>query len=72
MAAMPRFCLLPLEHLSVNFSPVYPVNGYRNHIRNLRRKLEINPDYPAIIQSRHGRGYSIQTQVKVQESQQTG
>lgn len=44
----------------------------RNHIRNLRRKLEINPDYPAIIQSRHGRGYSIQTQVKVQESQQTG
>ena len=26
--ATPRFCLLPLEHLSVNFSPVYPVNGY--------------------------------------------
>jgi DNA-binding response OmpR family regulator len=40
----------------------------RNHIRNLRRKLEINPDYPAIIQSRHGRGYSIQAQVTVQES----
>lgn len=37
----------------------------RNHIRNLRRKLEINPDYPAIIQSRHGRGYSIQAQVTV-------
>ena len=40
----------------------------RNHIRNLRRKLEINPDYPAIIQSRHGRGYSIQAQVTVQDA----
>lgn len=31
----------------------------RNHVRNLRRKLEDNPDRPAIIQSRHGRGYVI-------------
>jgi two-component system alkaline phosphatase synthesis response regulator PhoP len=36
----------------------------RNHIRNLRRKLESNPDHPAIIQSRHGRGYSIKANVK--------
>ncbi len=37
----------------------------RNHIRNLRRKLEQNPDHPEIIQSRHGRGYSIQANVEV-------
>ena len=35
----------------------------RNHIRNLRRKLEENPDYPAIIQSRHGRGYTVRARV---------
>jgi DNA-binding response OmpR family regulator len=35
----------------------------RNHIRNLRRKLEDDPERPAIIQSRHGRGYSIKAQV---------
>jgi len=39
----------------------------RNHIRNLRRKLEINPDYPSIIQSRHGRGYSIRANVQYPE-----
>ncbi|MBN1679185.1 MAG: response regulator transcription factor [Anaerolineae bacterium] len=31
----------------------------RNHIRNLRRKLEKHPDRPAIIISSHGRGYSL-------------
>jgi DNA-binding response OmpR family regulator len=36
----------------------------RNHIRNLRRKVEDDPEHPAIIQSRHGRGYSIQAQVQ--------
>jgi len=36
----------------------------RNHIRNLRRKLEINPDHPHIVQSRHGRGYSIRAHVQ--------
>lgn len=39
----------------------------RNHIRNLRRKLEINPEYPDIIQSRHGRGYSIRGKVQISE-----
>lgn len=37
----------------------------RNHIRNLRRKLESDPDRPTIIQSRHGRGYTIRAQVFV-------
>lgn len=36
----------------------------RNHIRNLRRKLEEDPDHPEIIQSRHGRGYSIRAQIE--------
>lgn len=36
----------------------------RNHIRNLRRKLEDNPDRPTIIQSRHGRGYAVRAQVQ--------
>ncbi len=40
----------------------------RNHIRNLRRKLELDPDRPAIIQSRHGRGYSIRARVLVEDS----
>lgn len=37
----------------------------RNHVRNLRRKLEDNPDRPAIIQSRHGRGYVIKAFVHI-------
>lgn len=43
----------------------------RNHIRNLRRKLEIDPERPAIIQSRHGRGYAIKARVQI-ESQAVG
>ncbi len=37
----------------------------RNHIRNLRRKLEDTPERPEIIQSRHGRGYIIRANVEV-------
>jgi two-component system, OmpR family, response regulator MtrA len=42
----------------------YPAGGgdkalVRNHIRNLRRKIEIDPDHPVIIVSLHGRGYAI-------------
>lgn len=40
----------------------------RNHIRNLRRKLEVNPDHPDIIQSRHGRGYSVKANVEFADS----
>ncbi|MBZ0275703.1 MAG: response regulator transcription factor [Anaerolineae bacterium] len=39
----------------------------RNHIRNLRRKLEDDPDHPVIIQSRHGRGYTIKAQIQIQD-----
>ncbi|MCC6798505.1 MAG: response regulator transcription factor [Anaerolineae bacterium] len=31
----------------------------RNHVRNLRRKIEANPDLPEIVVSLHGRGYSV-------------
>lgn len=37
----------------------------RNHIRNVRRKLEDNPEKPAIIQSRPGRGYAIRASVQM-------
>lgn len=39
----------------------------RNHIRNLRRKLEDTPERPAIIQSRHGRGYIIKANINIQQ-----
>jgi DNA-binding response OmpR family regulator len=39
----------------------------RNHIRNLRRKLEDSPERPEIIQSRHGRGYTIKALVEFVE-----
>jgi DNA-binding response OmpR family regulator len=35
----------------------------RNHIRNLRNKIEEFPKRPSIIQSRHGRGYAVQALV---------
>jgi DNA-binding response OmpR family regulator len=36
----------------------------RNHIRNLRRKLEEDPERPEIIQSRHRRGYIVRAHVQ--------
>jgi DNA-binding response OmpR family regulator len=42
----------------------------RNHIRNLRRKIEVNPDYPAIIVSLHGRGYTTNAHVVYVEAEQ--
>ena len=35
----------------------------RNHIRNLRRKIEENPARPRIIVSLHGRGYTVRANV---------
>ncbi len=42
----------------------YPAGGgdtalVRNHVRNLRRKIESDPDHPTIIVSLHGRGYTV-------------
>jgi DNA-binding response OmpR family regulator len=31
----------------------------RNHVRNLRRKIEQDPDHPTIVTSLHGRGYTV-------------
>ncbi|MCL4250462.1 MAG: response regulator transcription factor [Anaerolineae bacterium] len=39
----------------------------RNHIHNLRQKLEQDPDRPAIIQSRHGRGYVIKAHIQLEQ-----
>jgi two-component system, OmpR family, alkaline phosphatase synthesis response regulator PhoP len=44
----------------------------RNHIRNLRRKLESDPERPAIIQSRHGRGYSIKARIQIENGVASG
>ncbi len=46
----------------------YPPGGgdtalVRNHIRNLRRKIEEDPDHPRIIISLHGRGYTVNARV---------
>ncbi len=35
----------------------------RNHVHNLRRKIEIDPERPLIIQSRHGRGYVVKARI---------
>jgi two-component system, OmpR family, response regulator RpaA len=36
----------------------------RNHIRNLRHKIEVDPKRPAIIHSHHGKGYVVQARVQ--------
>lgn len=36
----------------------------RNHVRNLRRKLERDPDRPRIVTSAHGRGYAISVDIR--------
>lgn len=46
----------------------YPPGGgdtalVRNHIRNLRRKIEHDADHPAIIVSLHGRGYAVDAEI---------
>jgi DNA-binding response OmpR family regulator len=39
----------------------------RNHIHNLRKKIELDPERPNVIQSRHGRGYVIKAHVQIEE-----
>jgi len=36
----------------------------RNHVRNLRRKLEVDPDHPRIVMCYQGRGYTISANVR--------
>jgi DNA-binding response OmpR family regulator len=43
----------------------------RNHIHNLRHKLEPEPERPALIQSRHGRGYVVKARIDISEGQTT-
>ncbi len=43
----------------------------RNHIRNLRRKIEDDPDRPKIILSRHRRGYMVAARVEITEETPT-
>lgn len=50
----------------------YPANTgdaalVRNHVRNLRRKLETVPERPEIIQSRHGRGYTVRAIIEFEQ-----
>ncbi|MDX2140109.1 MAG: response regulator transcription factor [Chloroflexota bacterium] len=40
----------------------------RNHVHNLRQKLEVDPDRPSIIQSRHGRGYVIKAHIQLEQN----
>lgn len=39
----------------------------RNHVHNLRRKVEIDPERPLIIQSRHGRGYVVKARIQFED-----
>ena len=39
----------------------------RNHVHNLRQKLELDPDRPNVIQSRHGRGYVVKAHVQLEQ-----
>ncbi|MDZ4769826.1 MAG: response regulator transcription factor [Chloroflexota bacterium] len=40
----------------------------RNHIHNLRRKIEEDPERPLILQSRHGRGYVVKARVLIDDA----
>lgn len=39
----------------------------RNHVHNLRRKVEVDPERPQIVQARHGRGYVVKARVQFED-----
>jgi len=50
----------------------YPVGAgnaalVRNHIHNIRRKIEDDPERPLILQSRHGRGYLVKARTQIDD-----
>jgi DNA-binding response OmpR family regulator len=36
----------------------------RNHVRNVRRKIEPDPQHPTLVVTRHGRGYAVHARVQ--------
>lgn len=71
-ALLDVLCQRPGEHISTAdlLSRVWhypPGMGdpalVRNHVRNLRRKLELDADHPRIVTSMHGRGYAINVEI---------
>lgn len=44
----------------------------RNHIRNLRSKVEGAPNRPTVVVSRHGRGYALHARVRWLQSEEAG
>jgi DNA-binding response OmpR family regulator len=56
-----------LEHVWMYPNGVGDAALVRNHIHNLRAKIEQDPDRPTVIQSRHGRGYVVKAQVQMDE-----
>ena len=38
-----------------------------NHVHNFRLKIEIDPERPLIIQSRHGRGYVVKARIQFED-----
>jgi DNA-binding response OmpR family regulator len=44
----------------------------RNHVRNLRRKIEVDADHPQIILSRHRRGYLVAAQIETDSAESVG
>lgn len=44
----------------------------RNHIHNLRQKIEIDPERPMILQSRHGRGYVVKAHALLEGESHAG
>jgi two-component system response regulator MtrA len=43
----------------------------RNHVHNIRRKIEHDPERPEILQSRHGRGYIVKAKAHVEPQNST-